>query len=72
MYNSGQAFYNRYRALTSQVNPFIRASGQERVVESAEQFSRGFHEAKMADKVPDPSYPYNIVTISETHGSNNT
>lgn len=72
--NSGITFYNRYKSLTKDFIPFVRASGQERVIRSAQNFSQGFHLAKLADKgpsVPD-IYPYPIVVISEGDGKNNT
>ncbi|KAL8739799.1 MAG: hypothetical protein Q9190_007433 [Brigantiaea leucoxantha] len=72
MYNSGFAFYDRYRDLVRQMTPFIRASRQDRVVESAQKFSQGLHEAKLRDQVSDGDYPYPILTISESPGSNNT
>ena len=52
----------------------MRASGEDRVVESAENFTQGYHQARLKDAAstsPD-GYPYSIVTISETSGSNNT
>ncbi|KAL8925093.1 MAG: hypothetical protein Q9172_002360 [Xanthocarpia lactea] len=72
MINSGVAFYNRYKGLAKQGTPFIRASGQERVVQSARKFSKGFHQAKIADREPDASYPYSILVIPEGKGFNNT
>ncbi|KAL8818191.1 MAG: hypothetical protein Q9191_007994 [Dirinaria sp. TL-2023a] len=45
MMNAGIAFYQRYQSLTAQERPFIRASGQDRVVESAENFLNGFYAA---------------------------
>lgn len=75
--NSGQAFYARYAALARAApsGPFVRSSGQDRVVESAANWTQGYHAARLADKSAtgsDPAYPYNIVTISEDTGSNNT
>ncbi|KAL9640291.1 MAG: hypothetical protein Q9204_000772 [Flavoplaca sp. TL-2023a] len=72
MINSGIVFYNRYKALAKQRTPFIRASGQDRVVESARNFSQGFHQAKTADRTPDENYPYSILVIHEGEGYNNT
>ncbi|KAL8804049.1 MAG: hypothetical protein Q9200_005978 [Gallowayella weberi] len=72
MINSGIEFYNRYEKLTKKNTPFIRASGQERVVESARNFSQGFHQAKTSDKRVDSDYPYPILTIPEGDGFNNT
>lgn len=72
MINSGVKFYNHYRTLAKNVTPFIRASGQDRVVESAQNWTQGFHSARVQDSAKDSSYPYNIVVISEDTGSNNT
>lgn len=75
MVNSGTKFYERYAALTRAHSPFVRSSGQDRVVESARNWTQGFHAARLADEAangrPD-AYPYDIVTISEDAGSNNT
>jgi Histidine phosphatase superfamily (branch 2) len=74
LFRSGQAFYGRYQSLTKEQLPFIRASGQDRVIKSAGKFIEGFHEANLADKTtiaraPTPSIS---VIISEEAGSNNT
>lgn len=65
--NSGRAFYARYEALAKSSSPFVRASGEDRVVESAYNWTQGFHAAAVTD-----AYPYDIVVISEDTGSNNT
>ena len=72
MINSGITFYNRYKELARQSTPFIRSSGEARVVESAQNFSQGFHQAKTSEKVMDFVYPYPILVISEGDGFNNT
>jgi hypothetical protein len=75
MINSGIKFYQRYERLASQLTPFFRTAGEDRVVESAENFTQGFHSAKLADqgsKRLDFSYPYDILIIPETDGENNT
>ena len=74
MLNSGTKFYNRYEGLSKHFTPFFRASGETRVVESAQNFTQGYHQAHLDDKAstaPD-SYPYPITVISEADGSNNT
>jgi hypothetical protein len=74
MINSGRKFYDRYQALTRHLTPFVRSSGQNRVVESALNWTKGFHDARK-DDIPsnlDPTYPYPVVVISEDTGSNNT
>ncbi|KAL9025322.1 MAG: hypothetical protein Q9196_005829 [Gyalolechia fulgens] len=72
MVNSGIAFYNRYEKLAQESTPFIRSSGEARVVMSARNFSQGLHTAKTSKKVADADYPYPVLVISEGHGSNNT
>lgn len=74
--NSGRAFYARYEALTKAAIPFVRSSGEDRVVESALNWTQGFHAARLADDQAatgsDDTYPYDILVISEDTGSNNT
>ncbi|KAK0645662.1 histidine phosphatase superfamily [Cercophora newfieldiana] len=75
MIHSGTKFYTRYRSLVDadrQQPPFIRASSQKRVVESAENWSRGFHQALVSNSSSSPPFPYDILTIPERPGSNNT
>lgn len=74
MVNSGTDFIARYADLAGSEIPFIRASGQERVIDSASYFSRGFHEAKIAlnGKPGEDEYPYPILIIPEDNHSNNT
>jgi len=74
MVNSGVKYYQRYEGLTRNTDPFVRSSGEARVVESAQNWTQGFHNARLADRnshIPD-DYPYNMVVISEDTGSNNT
>ena len=72
--NLGISFYERYQTLAKESTPFIRASGQERVVQSAKNFTEGFRDARLADKQAskDDRYPYPIVVIAEGDRSNNT
>jgi hypothetical protein len=74
MINSGRKFYERYHALTRRTTPFVRSSGSDRVVESAQNWTQGYHKARQDDMPwnPDSTYPYPIVVISEADGSNNT
>lgn len=73
MINSGTGFFARYSGLASTAIPFLRTSGQQRVISSAQKFGQGFHEARMAArKSKDAQYPYDVVVISEAPGSNNT
>jgi hypothetical protein len=68
MINSGVKFFDRYKTLTELYTPFFRSSSDGRVVESAQNFSQGFHKARGPI---DPSYPYPILVISEDDGQNN-
>lgn len=71
--NSGLKFYARYEALAAAGVPFVRSSGQDRVVESARNWTQGFHAARVAGgEGANETFPYDIVVISEDAGSNNT
>ena len=74
MINSGIKFYERYQALASKSLPFVRSSGQVRVVESAQNWTQGFHNTLLADgKATAPKdFPYDILAIPEAAGVNNT
>lgn len=73
MVNSGWAFFTQYEDLAKISVPFVRASGQRRVIDSAHEFNKGFHRAKTASEgTKDEEYPYNVTVISEAAGSNNT
>ncbi|KAF8857902.1 phosphoglycerate mutase-like protein [Acephala macrosclerotiorum] len=74
MVNSGIKFYYRYQTLARNITPFVRSSGGNRVVQSAQNWTQGFHATRAKDSKAnsDDGYPYNIVTISEDTGSNNT
>lgn len=75
MINSGVKFYRRYKHLASKNTPFLRTSGQQRVIDSAHYWAQGFHTAKLHDRASkhqDLDYPYPKVVISEYPGSNNT
>ncbi|KAJ2974266.1 hypothetical protein NUW58_g8712 [Xylaria curta] len=72
--NSGIHFYRRYEKLARNVSPFVRTAGQQRVVDSAVNWTQGFHHARLADKLakfPD-AYPYDLVILPEEEGFNNT
>ena len=75
MINSGIKFYNRYKYLAESFVPFIRASGQQRVVDSANLFVQGLHEAcvnnthKVDAKCETWPYPY--VELSEDPEAHN-
>ncbi|RMX72559.1 hypothetical protein D0869_14495 [Hortaea werneckii] len=72
MVDSGIKFYSRYESLARELVPFFRSSGEERVVQSADNFTQGFHAAKLAGRCKDPEYPYPLVVIPEGDGVNNT
>jgi hypothetical protein len=76
MVNSGVKFYQRYEALASKHIPFLRSAGQARVVESARNWTQGYHAAKQMDRRARPrkdaAYPYEILEIPEDLGLNNT
>ncbi|EPS35931.1 hypothetical protein H072_10614 [Dactylellina haptotyla CBS 200.50] len=50
MYNSGIKFFNRYKKLNENDEPYYRVSGQQRVIESGAEFSRGFVDEKAKSK----------------------
>ncbi|KAI0478914.1 phosphoglycerate mutase-like protein [Xylariaceae sp. FL0804] len=77
--NSGLKFYHKYRALADRAEqPFVRASGEDRVVESARNWTQGFYGARAADRGAEPlpgsgsGLVDDILVISEDDGSNNT
>ncbi|KAI0876813.1 histidine phosphatase superfamily [Hypoxylon argillaceum] len=72
--NSGIKFYKRYEKLARNISPFVRSAGQQRVVDSAFNWTQGFHRARLADKkanFPD-AYPYEPIILPEEDGFNNT
>ena len=74
MVNSGIRFYERYQTLARVLPLFVRSSGQTRVVESAMNFTQGYHDTRVHDKkaIGKDNYPYPIVVLSEDAGMNNT
>ena len=66
--NSGIKFFDRYKDLALQVDPFVRSSGQDRVVESALNWTQGFYKAKLEK---DPNLEPSVI-IPEDDGVNNT
>jgi hypothetical protein len=71
MVNSGIKFYNRYRALANKTSTFIRSSGQDRVVESAMNWTQGYHMQLLKDR-PSEERTSPILAIPEDTGVNNT
>jgi len=74
MLNSGIKFYNRYKDLARHSTPFTRASGQGRVIMSAQNWTQGFLQARDADHRSEDKggNSYGMVIISEERGYNNT
>lgn len=74
MAKSGIKFYNQYQSLARNHVPFIRASGSDRVVASAEFFIHGFRDTKSKDASANKTNapPQVDVVIWEGHGFNNT
>lgn len=73
MSESGVKFYKTYQRLTKTAIPFIRSSGESRVVESAAQFAVGYGNAKKSDpSAVDQSFPSVDVIIAEDAQTNNT
>lgn len=69
MVDSGAAFYRRYEKLAKGSDPFVRASGSDRVIMSAQNFTRGFYGAQGrggADGLAE------ILVVPEGAGFNNT
>lgn len=61
MVNSGIKFRSRYRGLAKHYTPFVRSSGEARVVESAQNWTQGFGDISTS-----------ILVIPEGDGVNNT
>ncbi|KAL4922524.1 3-phytase B [Aspergillus aurantiobrunneus] len=72
MFDSGVKFYHRYKSLTRKIAPFIRASGSDRVVASAEKFVDGFRKAQLKDHNSQGDAPVVNLVIPESDGFNNT
>lgn len=69
MVDSGAAFFARYHDLVGDSEPFVRAAGSQRVIESSEHFVRGFYTAQ--DKESE-SQVEEILVIPEQAMENNT
>lgn len=69
MIYSGKAFYERYIGLAEKTEPFIRASGSDRVIMSSHNFTQGFY-ASRGESGDD--YTDGILVIPEEPGINNT
>ncbi|KAK6353497.1 hypothetical protein TWF696_005460 [Orbilia brochopaga] len=72
MHNSGIKFFHRYSHLTKTDDPFIRVSGQQRVIDSGAFFTAGYLEEKTkANKSPAKPLPPPVV-VTEGKTFNNT
>ncbi|TFA99287.1 3-phytase A [Trichoderma ghanense] len=69
MVDSGRAFLERYHNLASDFDPFVRASGSDRVVLSAQRFLEGYYEAQRRDA---STATKDILIIPEDEAYNNT
>ncbi|KAF4447126.1 hypothetical protein F53441_9271 [Fusarium austroafricanum] len=69
MIDSGKAFYERYIRLAEKTEPFVRASGSDRVIMSSYNFTQGFYASRGE---PGDDYTSNILVIPEEPGINNT
>lgn len=67
--DSGKAFYKRYKKLAKKSQPFIRSSGSDRVVMSAQNFTRAFYGAQGLSA---EEQLQKILVIPEEDGVNNT
>lgn len=73
MVNSGIKFYQRYKELAKHTVPFVRTAGQERVVNSAYNWTLGYQQAVQEDKNPGKEvFPLDIEVIPEGEEYNNT
>lgn len=64
----GRAVAERYPGLAGKEGPFIRASGQQRVIDSAVHWAKGFSEVEAAPSGLEDT----IVIVPEGEGTNNT
>ncbi|EGX94700.1 3-phytase B precursor [Cordyceps militaris CM01] len=69
MVESGKLFYNRYKDLASETEPFVRASGSGRVIMSAQNFTHGYYGAQGRDG---DDFASRVLVIPEEEGYNNT
>lgn len=75
MENSGIKFFNRYKDLARHEPIFIRSSSENRVVESAKNFTQGYCTKKHngpSCQSNDKESPIPVIVLSEADGSNNT
>ncbi|KAJ4193435.1 hypothetical protein NW755_003425 [Fusarium falciforme] len=69
MVDSGRAFYERYMGLAEKTEPFVRASGSDRVIMSSYNFTQGFYASRGESG---DEYTRDVLIIPEEPGINNT
>ncbi|KAL1896935.1 hypothetical protein Cpir12675_002583 [Ceratocystis pirilliformis] len=73
LFLSGAHFFNRYLSLAENSVPYIRASGQDRVIMSAVNWTQGFYDARMNKGIESPEKSRGtMLIIEENSTSNNT
>jgi len=73
MLSAGSHFFRRYEeGLAGRFVPFVRASGSQRVVHSAQLWVQGYSNAKNGSGTPNAEMPQVDLVIPETEGTNNT
>lgn len=69
MIDSGTTFFERYPKLAKNSDPFIRAAGSQRVIESATNFTKGFYASRREDS---GDAGRDVLVVPEEEGYNNT
>jgi len=72
MIDAGASFYRRYRPISNHTAPFVRASGQNRVIQSAVKWAEGYDGSKRMDLHLAASSTGGVTIIPEGEGFNNT
>ncbi|KAL6902810.1 acid phosphatase [Trichoderma evansii] len=67
--DSGIAFYQRYQDLASESDPFVRTSGSDRVIVSAQRFVEGYYQTQDRNA---SSPTKSTLMLPEDYGFNNT
>ncbi|KAK1948724.1 histidine acid phosphatase [Colletotrichum sublineola] len=72
--DSGRSFYNRYKDLAANNDPFIRSVSEDRVVETASLWKKGFYQLRRGDDSDDTDKKTakRIQIIPMTEGFNNS
>ena len=69
MFDSGKAFYQRYKDLADAEDLFVRSSGSDRVIASAEKFMQGLYEAQGRKDIKPAN---DMLILPEGSGFNNS